>query len=81
MSPASESAASIEAGVGEVTIRLPEGLAARISVESGLGPVDVRGDFERSGDDYLSPGWSDAVNRVTLRVNAGVGAVTIEGTR
>lgn len=70
--------ASIEAGVGEVTVRVPSELAARIEASRGIGDLNVRGEFLAAGDYYVSPNWDDADERVDLRVEGGVGEITIE---
>jgi hypothetical protein len=51
-----------------------------MDVETGLGGVDARGTWIRSGDDYLSQGWEDAApeRRIDLRISGGVGEITIE---
>lgn len=46
--------ASIEAGVGKTTIRIPKGTAARIEVKVGTGGVNISSDLERDGDTYVS---------------------------
>ena len=57
--------ARIDSGVASTIIRVPEGVAARIRVENGLGDVRVdRERFPRSGGGYESPGYVDAVDAV-----------------
>lgn len=73
--------AGVNTGVGGATIRLPADLAARITVSRGVGAVTVRGEFERAGDTYTSPGFDAAENRVDLRVDGGVGSITVLGER
>ena len=70
--------AQVNAGVGQVIIRLPEGLAARIRVDAGIGGVEVRGDYRRQDDTYVSPNYDTAANRVDLEVDGGVGQIRIE---
>lgn len=69
--------ASVNGGVGELIIEIPDGVPARIDVDTGLGATDVRGDFERDGDVYISPGYEDALDRINLEIDAGVGQVTV----
>lgn len=69
---------SIDTGVGNATISLPDGLAARVLVSRGVGAVSVPDGFLRDGDTYTSPGFETAAHRVELRVNGGVGAITIQ---
>jgi len=69
--------ARVEGGVGEVTILIPQGMAARIRVDGGLGGINLSGPYDRRGDEYVSAGYSSAEDRVDLRVDGGVGRITI----
>lgn len=69
--------ATIDGGVGQTVVTIPDGVAARIEVSRGLGSVQVQGSYNQNGDVYLSPGYEQATNRVNLRVNGGVGSITI----
>ena len=71
--------ARIDSGVAATTIRVPDGLAARIRVESALGGVRVDRDrFPRVADGFESPGYAEAVDAVDLDVRSGVGSIRIE---
>lgn len=71
--------ARIDSGVAATTIRVPDGLAARIRVESGLGDVSVDRDrFPRVAGGYESAGYAEAADAVDLDVRNGVGSVRIE---
>jgi hypothetical protein len=76
--PAGSYVGDFDFGVGAATITVPSGAAVRVAVSSGLGRVTVRGDLRRDGDVYTSPNYDTASERVTLRVNVGVGAITID---
>lgn len=71
--------ARVEGGVGTVLIRIPEGVAAQIEVEGGLGSINVnRNRFTQVGDHaYRSPGYDTAENKLDLFVEGGVGTVTV----
>lgn len=69
--------AAVNGGVGELIIEIPDGIPARIDVDTGLGGTDVEGDFDREGDVYISPGYDDALDRINLEIDAGVGQVTV----
>ena len=69
--------ATIDAGVGEVTVIIPAGMPARIRVSGGLGQTDVNGNFQRNGDEYVSPGYDSATDRVNLQISGGIGRVTV----
>ncbi|MRS12627.1 MAG: hypothetical protein EG823_06105 [Actinobacteria bacterium] len=74
--------ADVKAGVSSLRIRVPEGDDVRVSVRAGLGSVDVRGDWRgsRDGDErvYESEEFDDSGEYWDVRVEAGVGSVTIE---
>jgi hypothetical protein len=70
--------ADVSTGVGATTIRIPTGVAAKVELERGLGAVNVRGDFDKDEDVYTSPNYATAENRIDLRVQGGVGAITIQ---
>lgn len=68
---------SVDGGVGEITLIMPQDLAARIRVDGGLGGVTVDGDFDRDDDEYTSPGYSAAQDRVDMRISGGVGRIRV----
>ena len=70
--------ASINGGVGQLMVTLPRGMNARIKVDTGLGAVKVLGDFQRDGDTYTSSGYAGASNLVDLKIEGGVGSITVE---
>lgn len=70
--------AAISAGAASVDITVPEGVAADIRVESGLGSVSVdQTRFPRNGKRYTSPDYAAAVNKVEINVETGVSSTTI----
>lgn len=71
----------VEGGVGELTLILPPGLAAQVTVNGGLGGVSVDGDFNRRDDQYTSPNFNTAENRVEVSVQGGIGRVVIRQTK
>jgi hypothetical protein len=72
--------AEIEAGVGRVEIEVPKALGVKIEAEPGIGGIDVIGDYTRNGDIYESRNYAAAQNKVSLRVEGGVGQITIRET-
>ncbi len=73
--------AAVKGGIGALRLRVPQGVAARIQATSGLGGVQVDGDFERQGNVYVSPGFETASNRADITINTGIGKVTVETYR
>jgi hypothetical protein len=70
--------AHIEGGIGNATIRIPAGVAVRIALDAGLGNVEVRGNYQRQGNRYVSPDYDTAANRVDISATSGVGTIVIE---
>ena len=71
--------ASFDTGVGATTVRVPDDVPVRIAIDRGLGAVTARGGFESLGGDvYESPDYDDADERITITIDGGVGAITIE---
>jgi hypothetical protein len=76
--PARAAEAEVSTGVGDTLLRLPAGIAARITVRSGLTSVDAPARFSRSDNVYTTPGFDAEGEFLDLDVNAGIGQVTIE---
>lgn len=76
--PSGAYAASVEVGVGETTVRVPSGAAVRLTMSTGLGSSNVRGEWNRQGDVYTTPGFESAQERIELSVRGGIGALTVE---
>jgi predicted membrane protein len=70
--------ASVESGAASVRIRVPQGVAASISVKSALAGIHVdTARFPRSGSGYLSTDYDKAENKVEIMVETGVGSIEI----
>lgn len=68
----------IESGAATVRLRIPEGVAAQISIESGLASIDVASRFNKVGGKlYLSPDYASAANRVEISIETGMASVEI----
>jgi hypothetical protein len=67
----------VNGGIGETIITIPADVAARLTIQRGLGTVDTPFGYTQRGDVYESPGYADAQHRVDLTVNGGIGAITI----
>ena len=61
---------SIESGVSTMTISVPEGVSARLSLDSSLTNVHTRGAWVQSGSDYVQSGSGPTI---TFHVNMGAG--------
>jgi hypothetical protein len=68
----------VSSGAASVVLRVPDGVAARIAVESGLAGITVdQNRFPRSGNNYQSADYDQAVNSADIQIETGVGAVEI----
>ncbi|MEW5873317.1 MAG: toast rack family protein [Chloroflexota bacterium] len=64
---------TVESGISNVVIIVPEGQAARVYFKGGLTSVDVRGDWQKSGDQYSLEG-----NGPVLTINVDMGAGNLQ---
>ncbi len=70
--------ARIESGAASLVIDVPNGVAARIEVDSGLANVRVNSArFPKVDKVYRSPDFDTATNRLELKVEAGVASVDV----
>ena len=68
----------IESGVASTNIRVPSGVAARISAHGGLSSINVDATrFPRQGDLYQSSDYDSASNKVEVKIQTGVGSIDI----
>lgn len=65
--------------LGAVELRFPRGLGVRLVVDALLTSVDAQEMFRR-GDSYFSPDWDAAETRLTMEIDAHVGAVDVVWT-
>ena len=72
----------VQGGVSSLTIRIPEGDNARVIVRGGLVGVDTMGEWSsgHEGDDraYESDGFDESGAYWDIRIDAGIGGVTVE---
>jgi len=75
---AGHSRVKIGAGAASVRVRVPDGVAAQIAVDSGLAGISInRQRFPREGRGYRSPDYDTATHRVDIDIEAGVGSVEV----
>jgi hypothetical protein len=71
--------ARIQGGVGELVLRIPESVAARVRVEGGLGGKQLSSRFHQAGDGtYETAGYGSAANRLDVVVEGGVGSLRVQ---
>jgi hypothetical protein len=68
----------IEAGAAQVNVHVPDGVAARIRSQVGLGSTSVDEQrFPRTSDGWASAGYDTAEHRADIRVQGGVGSFRV----
>jgi len=69
----------VEADVVNMEVNIPDGVAARIQADTGLGAfiVDTTR-FPKQGDYYISENFNTAQNRIYLEIDCNVGRVRVK---
>ena len=71
-------AATVDAGAASVVFVIPDGVAARISLDTGLADVTVDTDrFPRQGGVYQSLDYDSVIDRLELRIKGGVASFRV----
>jgi predicted membrane protein len=68
---------TINGGVGNITLRVPQDIGVQITVKHGLGKVQVNG-LMVSGDTYTNAAYGKTANTIRLNVSSGLGNIVIE---
>lgn len=71
--PTGSMEATIDGGVGNIVLRIPEGVEARVSVDQGVGNVTADDRFSRDRDEWVTDGYAAAENRLEISIDSGVG--------
>jgi hypothetical protein len=76
---AGQTQVKVDGGVGTIILHIPEGVAARIKAEAGVGRVSVdESRFPATGEGhYQSDNYEAAENKVDIVFKGGVGTTTI----
>ena len=68
----------LDGGAASIVFEIPEGVAARIRVDSGLAAINInRERFPRIGDYYKSAEYETAANKVDINADFGAGSLSI----
>ncbi|MCF6277593.1 MAG: cell wall-active antibiotics response protein [Anaerolineales bacterium] len=68
----------VDGGAASITLTIPDGVAARIQIDSGLAAISVnRERFPRMGEVYKSGDYETAVNKVDINADIGAGSLNI----
>ncbi|MDE0357192.1 MAG: hypothetical protein OXN92_05565 [Gammaproteobacteria bacterium] len=69
----------LDLDLGAVELRFPRGLGVQLVVDALLTSVDAQEMFRR-GDSYYSADWDGAETRLTIEVDAHIGAIDVVWT-
>lgn len=68
--------ARIKAGVGKITINLPERVGVRVETSKGIGKVSMSGLY-RKGSHYVNEAYGEADKTIDIEVETGIGAIEL----
>jgi len=69
----------LDGGAASILFEVPEGVAAKIQVDSGLASIEInRARFPRVGEYYQSEDYETAANKVDINADFGAGSLRIE---
>ncbi len=75
---AGQTRVNVHSGAASVELSLPQGVAGRIHIQSGLAGVSIdQNRFPRVGSGYETPGYETAANKAEIYVETGVASITI----
>ena len=66
----------VTAGVGSVTLRLPDDVGVRVETKGGLTSVEVSG-LQRSGDAYVNDVFGETETELRIHITTGIGSVRL----
>ncbi len=73
-----DSVVTIESGVSQVTLVVPEGVNARVIFKGGLVTINAEGAWDKSGDQYVLNGNGPVL---TINVDMGAGNLNLQTSR
>ena len=79
---AEDVSAQVEAGVGSLTLRLPEDVGVRVSAEqSGIAAFEADAGFTREGDAYVNEAYGQTSVTIEVSIQSGIGSIALETVR
>jgi hypothetical protein len=66
----------LTAGVGSLTLRLPDDVGVRVKMEGGLTSMEASG-FQRAGSAYINDVFGEAETELRIQITAGIGTVKL----
>jgi len=76
--PAHDYEVTIQGGVGQATVHLPEGVGVYASAHGGIGSINVTG-LQKDGDHWQNDLYDKAKVNVRIEVNGGIGEIRLIG--
>lgn len=70
--------ATINGGVGGITLKLPADMGVQVSPSTGIGRVRNSG-LRRDGDDYVNEAFGEAAHTLYVDITQGVGVIELIG--
>lgn len=69
--------AEVDAGVGELTVRLPESIGVLVNVDKAIGGLKIKG-LRKEGEAYINDAYGASETTIRLLINTGVGQINLE---
>jgi hypothetical protein len=66
----------VTAGVGSLTLRLPDNVGVQVETEGGLTNLDAP-DLQRVGDAYVNDAFGEAEIELHIQVTTGIGNIKL----
>jgi len=72
----SDISVDIDGGVGDISVRLPADVGVKVSIDVGVGTVNVEG-LHKDGEVYLNQEWESNPVSIDLNIEGGVGRISV----
>lgn len=69
--------ASIEAGIGNLILIVPQYTGTMINVSQGLGTVEIGTGIKRQNDSYVNDAYGETATTLRVNVKAGIGDIRL----
>jgi len=69
--------ATINGGIGKLTVSLPSDVGVRVDVDAGIGAVNTSG-LTKDGNIYTNAAYSESNIKLIISINAGVGEINLD---
>jgi hypothetical protein len=69
--------AKIKAGVGKITVNLPEKVGVRVETSKGIGKLSMSG-LRRKGSYYVNKAFGESEINLRIEVETGIGAIDLK---